>query len=338
MSHTLLIDGNSIGYAAQSAVKLTSGGMETQAAFGIIKTVRELRQSYPKFTPLFLWDGRADWRFALHPAYKSNRDSDPEKVRNKEAYAKMRPYIARLLRHLGVRQMTATFHEADDLAGYFVQKLSSDPENQIGLITGDRDWLQLVRKNVFWRDMRDDSRLITAKNFYDKTGCKTPFAFLETKILEGDTSDVISGVGGIGATGAPEFIAEFGSVREFWRRCDSGEFVPKYKNHKNLWQGTSPITLEEHMGQFPANDGSVDEKVYAKSQKKHRDAWIGQGRSIYKRNFQLMQLLRVTPPEKKDTQVDPGKFDVRAFASVCEELAFTSILRNLDEFTSFFKG
>ena len=136
----------------------------------------------------------------------------------------------------------------------------------------------------------------------------------------------------------PEFIAEFGSVREFWRRCDSGEFVPKYKAHKNLWLGTSPITLEEHMAQFPANDGTVDEKTYAKMQKKHQDDYIGQGRSIYKRNFQLMQLLRVQPPEKKDVIVDAGKFDKEAFANVCEELGFISILRNLDEFTSYFKG
>jgi 5'-3' exonuclease len=211
----------------------------------------------------------------------------------------MRPYIAKALSHLGVRQLTANEYEADDLAGFLVRKLSADPANEIGLISGDQDWLQLVRKNVFWRDMRDDVKQINATNFYDKTGCLSPFAFLECKILTGDTSDCISGVGGIGEKGAPEFIAEFGSVRNFWQQCASGTFVPKKKAHTNL--ATGP------------------------------------GRALYKRNFQLMQLLKVEAPPKSDTKLDLGKFDREAFANICGELAFTSILRNLDEYVAHFQ-
>jgi len=294
----LLIDGNAIGYSAQQATKLNAGGMETQAAFGIVKTVRELRLEHRSFVPMVLWDGRAEWRFKLNPEYKSNRRDTPEKRAMKESYAKQKPFIERLLSSLGVRQMTAFNMEADDLAGYFVRKLSADPTNEIGLITGDGDWDQLVRRNVWRQDPRSDAKLITAANFYAKTGCKTPFAYLETKILMGDTSDCISGVGGIGEKGAPEFIAEFGSVRNFWRRCDSGEFKPRLKKHVGL---ASP-----------------------------------EGRALYKRNFQMMQLLQVEPPAKAETKIDTGKFDKEAFANVCEGLAFGSILRNLDEFTKPF--
>lgn len=299
MNKVLIVDGNAIGYAAQSATKLTCGGMETQAAYGCIKTLRELRQAYPAYSILWLWDGRAEWRFKLHPEYKSNRKDSPEKIAMKESYAKQKPYIEAMLRHLGVRQMIAFSAEADDMAGYFVGKLSTDPAAKIGLITGDRDWLQLVRKNVWWKDPRDDAKFIDHTNFYAKSGCKTPFAFLETKILMGDTSDCISGVGGIGEKGAPEFIAEFGSVRKFWQLCDSGEFKPRLKKHIGL---ASP-----------------------------------EGRVIYKRNFQLMQLLKVEAPPKSDLKVDAGKFDKEAFANVCEDLAFVSILKNLDEFTQRFK-
>lgn len=337
MANTLLIDANSIGYAAQGAPKLTSGGMQTQAAFGFLKTMRSLRVVYPEYTPVILWDGKADWRFKLHPEYKSNRDTDPQKVAEREAYSKMRPYIARALTHLGVRQMTAAHHEADDMAGHLVRKLSADPSNSIGLISGDQDWLQLVRRNVFWRDMRDDSKLITANNFYDKTGCRTPFAFLESKILQGDTSDVVSGVGGIGEKGAPEFLAEFGSVREFWRRCDSGEFVPKLLAHKRLWKGISPFTKEEWVAQQVLPAVCRTEKEDAKLKKQWLDAWPGQGRSIYKRNFQLMQLLKVEPPKKEDVRLDLGKFDQDAFAEICGELAFVSITKSLDAFTNLFK-
>ncbi|WKZ86254.1 5'-3' exonuclease [Ralstonia pickettii] len=299
MSKTLLIDANSIGYACHSSTKLTAGGMQTQAVFGFVRTMRELRREYPKHTPMVLWDGRAEWRFKLHPLYKSNRDNDPKKVAMKEAYAEQRPYIARALKHLGIRQVTALQHEADDMAGYFVAELTKNPENEVVLITGDEDWIQLVRRNVTWRDMRNDDKKVSLANLFDKTGYKTPYAFLEGKCLQGDTSDVISGVGKIGEKGAPEFLAQFGTVREFWRRVDSGEFTLKYVAHKNL---ASP-----------------------------------EGRAIFARNLKLMQLLKVQKPAKEDMRVEIGKVDDEAFQALCEELAFSSILKNVPLFTSIFK-
>lgn len=330
--HTLLVDVNAIGYAAQQATKLSSGGMETQAAFGVLKTMRELRQLYPQFTPLILWDGRAQWRYDLYPEYKSNRNSTPEKLAMKASYATQKPYIEKLLRHLGVRQITAYTHEADDLAGHFVRKFSANPKHRVGLITGDGDWLQFVRQNVFWRDLRDDSRFVTARNFYDYTGCKTPMQFLERKCLTGDTSDTIGGVGGLGKDkGAPELIAQFGSVREFWRQCEAGEFKPTTKAHYSLWKGECEHDKDAWKALYT---GDPDDK---KALKFHMDKWPGQGRAIFRRNFQLMQLLKVQPPKREDIKVDSGAYDKDAFKAACEELAFFSITRNLDEFTNHFK-
>jgi DNA polymerase-1 len=332
--HTLIVDINAVGYSWQQVTKLTSGGMETQAAYGVLKTMRELRMVYPKFTPLILWDGRAQWRYDMYPDYKSNRTSTPEKIAMKAAYAKQKPFIEQLLSSLGIRQLTAFKHEADDMAGHFVRKLSADPEHRIGLITGDGDWIQLVRKNVFWRDMRDDSRLVTATNFYEYTGCKTPLEFLERKCLTGDTSDVISPVGGFGADGAPLFIAEHGSVREFWRKCDAGEHIPKNKAEQRLWKGRCEHDRDAWADLYPPDDGTPD---HEKRRKKHVSNWPGQGRDIFARNFKLMQLLKIDPPRREDLKVDPGAFDKAKFEGLCGELAFMSILKNLDEFTNHFK-
>ena len=300
MAKINIIDGNSIGHAAHRATKLTSGSLQTQAIYGFIRTMRDMKVEHPDFTPLCLWDGKAQFRFDLHPLYKSNRDNDPKKVAEREHYVAQRPYIARCLEHMGIRQMTAMHHEADDMAGYMEAKITAQPGNEVLLSTGDMDWVQLIRKGVTWRDHRDDSKVITLDNLMDKTGYPTPYAFLEGKCLHGDSSDVIPGVGGIGEKGAPEFIAEFGSVRKFWQRCDSGEFVPKKKAHINL---ASPA-----------------------------------GRVAFGRNLRLMQLLKVQQPDQKDVKVVPGKFDADKFAEVCEELAFVSILRNLDHFLKPFRS
>jgi len=294
----LFIDGNSVGYSCHYATKLNVGGMETQAIFGFVKTMRELRVIYPTHTPIVLWDGRAEWRFKLHPDYKSNRDNDPKKLAVKEAYQAQVPYIQRMNDTLGIRQLKVFTHEADDMAGHMVSKFAKDG-NQIVLISGDRDWIQLVRPGVTWRDMRDDSRIVTLDNLLDKTGYATPLAFLEGKCLQGDTSDCIPGVGGIGEKGAPEFMAEFGSVRNFLRRVDSGDFVPKKKAHINL---ASP-----------------------------------EGRRAFARNLRMMQLLKVEKPNPDKVDRFNANLNPERFQALCEDLAFRSIATNIETFIKPFK-
>ena len=300
MAKYLLIDGNSVGYACHHGTKLSSGGQETQAVFGFLKTMRELRVTYPEHTPIVLWDGRAEWRFVLNPSYKSNRNDDPKKVATKEAYQSQGPFIKDALEALGIRQMRATTHEADDMAGYLVSKLMATAGTEIVLISGDGDWIQLVRSGVTWRDMRDDAKIVTIANLFEKTGYKTPLAYLEGKCLQGDSSDVISGVGGIGEKGAPVFLAEFGSVRNFWKMCDDGTFKPKLKAHLNLYQGD--------------------------------------GRKLFGRNLKLMQLIKVAKPEAAYVEVRKGEVNRERFQQICEELGFASILKQLDVFINRFEA
>jgi len=296
----LLIDGNSVGYACHYATKLNAGGMETQAIFGFTKTMRELRVTYPDSVPIVLWDGHADWRFKLNPDYKSNRDNDPKKVAIKEAYQKQGPFIKDIVEALGVRQMRVTTHEADDMAGYMVTELTQKPGNEITLISGDRDWLQLVRPGVTWRDMRDDAKIVTMANFFDKTAYKTPLAFLEGKCLQGDSSDCISGVGGIGEKGAIDLLATFGSVKNFWKACEDGSYKPTKKALVSLYEG--------------------------------------EGRKLFARNFSMMQLLRVQKPKPEAVELRKGALDVGRFHDLCAELAFGSITKNIDHFTKPFEA
>lgn len=332
MSKTIIVDGNAIGYAAHYATKLTSGKLETQAIFGFVKTMRELRSTYRDHKMIILWDGKAKWRYDLNPNYKGNREDDPKKVAIREAYAEQRPYIQRAMKHLGVRQMTVMTHEADDMAGLLVNQLIKQDGDEIVLITGDQDWIQLVRPGVTWRDIRDDSKVINMGNLMDKTGYATPYGFLEGKCLQGDTSDCIPGVGGIGEKGAPEFIAEFGSVRAFWAACDEREFIPTKKHHMNLWKGASEFTKEQWVAKYEGDP--EDEKAL----KAYVSAWPGQGRIIFGRNLRMMQLLKVKKPDAADVRIENGKFDKDEFSKLCEELNFASILKSLDNFTNAFKG
>lgn len=293
---TLIIDGNSLGHAAHNATKLTVGEMQTQAIYGMVKSCKLLAEKYPGWNQLVLWDGKAEWRKALYPEYKSNRKAKDEKQEaHKAAYKAQSPFVRKALQLIGIRQILVTSLEADDMAGILVKRAT----NNIVLVSGDRDWLQLVRPNVIWFDPIRDYR-VGVGNFTEFTGYFTPREFLEGKALMGDTSDCIPGVGGIGEKGAPEFMAQFKSVENFFKQVDDGSFVPKKKAHQNL-------ASEE-------------------------------GRAAFKRNLRLMNLLDVPNPIKEDTQVTVPTYNEAGFRLLCEKLAFMSILRDFDNFMTPFRA
>ena len=293
----LIIDANSLGYASHMATKLKSGDFETQSIFGMVKSARDMISDTPNL--LYLWDGHAQWRYDLYPRYKADRDKDPKQALMRANYKKARPFIQLALKSLGVRQLTVTTAEADDLAGFFAKSLN--PTDQIEFVTGDKDWLQLVKENTSWFDPIRDDR-VSIKNFMEFTGYKDGRAFMEGKALQGDTSDKITGVGGIGEKGAPLFLAQFGSVQNFFDRVDSGDYIPKKKAEQNF------------------ADKSAE------------------GREIFARNVQLMNLLDVPKPKAQDVVYTEPKFDKEQFRVICGRMNFASILSNFDNFVRPFEG
>lgn len=213
----LLVDGNGMGYYHQQSDKLHNGEIEVQAAFGFVKNVRRY-SSILHARPMILWDGFSSRRRDFYPDYKANRNDDPDIKKMKEGFAAQKPYIIKIMTALGVIQLVAKDAEADNLAGMLVSRMASQLTTEhIYLLTGDSDWLQLVREKVSWVSLREDAKnkQVNFEQFAELTGFATPRAFLEAKALQGDKSDNISGVGGIGAGGAKELLHE-------WKRHKNG--------------------------------------------------------------------------------------------------------------------
>jgi len=334
MANTVIIDGNSIAHASHNSPKLTVGSFETQAIFGMLKTLRAMKRDYPGWNFIVLWDGRAEWRFDLLPEYKGNRVAKNDiEEKDKAAFKAQSPFIRKALSLLGVRQLLVATAEADDMAGILSQRLSASG-NLVVLMSGDKDWIQLVNPRVKWFDPIRN-REVTEANFFEFTGYRDPQAFIDGKALTGDSSDNISGVGGIGEMGAPEFVAEFGSVQSFFDLCDSGKHVPKLKARQRLL-GTCPLNKDEWIAKFEHDVSSTVPKE--KQFKKYVDSWPGQGRLLFPRNRRLMNLLDAPKPSNDDVTVIPAKHDKDRFRILCEKLAFASILREFDAFTKTFEG
>lgn len=292
----ILVDGNAVGYAEHNATTLTMGEFQTQAVFGFVKKMHRLASEYPVHAINVLWDSPVQGkRYQLFPDYKATRSAadDPERLKRRAAYRAQLPLIHKMVTALGIPQIEAEGLEADDLGGILSRRFADAGEDVL-LVTGDRDWLQLVNERVAWFDPRDGGKRIDHTNFFEATGYKTGREFLHGKCLVGDSSDDIPPVGGIGEKGAPVFIAQFRSVHEFWRRCDSGEFVPKTKAHINLWKG--------------------------------------EGRANFERNFALMNLLDLPGLDRHTLKVTPGKFNKDIFLLLCERLGFMSIIKREEAF------
>jgi len=300
----MLIDGNSVGYAAQYATKLVVDGMEVQAIYNSLHTLKKLKAEYPDYVMLILWDGRAQFRFDALPDYKSDRDDTHHKEVNRTAYSIQAPVLRKMVGHLGFTQVVAPNFEADDLAGYFTTKFN---DKTIELITGDKDWLQLITPKVSWHDPRySPGTFCNWRGFRDFTNYETTAKFLEGKALIGDKSDNISGVGGIGPVASEGIMKNFGSVAGLLKWYKIAGPLDK----KNVPQDLSRVR------------GKVNKFCESEDAQK-----------IFKRNMGIMNLSNSTILEqvKSNIQIDKGKKDMKAFHDMCAELSFLSITRNIEK-------
>jgi len=311
MKQVLLIDGNSIGFAAQNGTKLTAGDRQTQAIYGFLRSLRGAVRKFPGYTPIVLWDGKAQFRFDLFPGYKDRSGKNEKMDEMREAYKEQRPDIGKAVNLLGVTQAIASNLEADDLAAIYSKKIS-EVGGRVVLVTGDKDWMQLVGPSVVWYEHRQErERIVTEAELMDETGFPTPSAFIEGKALMGDTSDTIPGVGGFGEKGAPVFLAEFGSVRNFLKMHSEGQIKKLTAAQERLAKNTAPKPSKKYGEMAPA-----------------RDAYI--------RNMKLVDLNWKGRPEPENLKLIRGNFDLNEFGYFCDERLFNSITSNLHEWVEPF--
>lgn len=299
------IDGNSVGHAAQHGFtkggkKLSAGGTETTAIFGMLTSVQKILRTRVTATPIVLWDGRS-WRYSVFPDYKGNRTDTAEKQAERERYRLQRQNMFKGLHLLGVSQLVAGNMEADDLAAILTRKEVAKG-NHVALITGDKDWIQLVEKGVAWLDHKED-RKVTCTNFAEFTGFQTQKAFIHAKALQGDTGDNIKTNIGIGEKGAKDLLTVFPCVHTFL--------------NTPLDQATA--TYEGAMAcKFPKKFRTLHES----DELRNRFEWA----------LSLMDLGHPDIPPLEGIRGTKQKLDRPAFEAFCAQFAFMSILKDMDRF------
>lgn len=306
MDRYLLIDGMNIAHAANNTKTLKVGDTQVQAIYHFIKIIRKFIANYPTAKPAVLWDG-ASWRYMDFPEYKSNRKNEDTPAAKKAADMKkvaesQIPAIKKAMSLLGVPQVRSSNMEADDLAAIMGDRYV-DKGHKVILVSGDKDWVQLVRPGMIWFDPIKGRKIMKPADMKDALGydLQSFEAFLEMKCLMGDTGDGIGGVGGIGDKGAIEFLNTYTSTANF-----------------------SNMLL----------DGTLDPK---KVPKKFRDFAESEDKQItFRRNVRLMDLRTNKRPAPINLKVDAGTPDIERFRTFCNRLMFRSITAELETWISVF--
>lgn len=240
----LVLDGNSILNRAFYGIKLltTKNGEYTNAIYGFLTMMSKiLADTSPEAVAIAFDLKQPTFRHKKFDGYKANRHKMPDE------FALQLPIIKELLIALGYKLVECPGFEADDILGTLA-RVCENTDNECIVATGDRDSLQLVSDKV-------NVRLITTKNVvtYDtdkileEYGVK-PEQLIDIKAIQGDTSDNIPGVKGIGQKGATELITRFNNLDYIYENLDTIDIKPAMR--KKLEEGKDSAFLSRFLGEI----------------------------------------------------------------------------------------
>ncbi|MCQ4022724.1 MULTISPECIES: DNA polymerase I [unclassified Ruminococcus] len=247
----LVLDGNSILNRAFYGIKLltTKDGTFTNAVYGFMTMLIKIKEDVQPDAVAVAFDLKAPtFRHKKYDGYKANRKPMPAEL------ASQMPIIKELLIKLGYKTVECEGFEADDILGTLA-KACEDNGCECVLATGDRDSLQLVSESVTVRLAatkmgRPDVRIYDEAKIAEDYGV-SPKQLIDIKAIQGDTSDNIPGVKGIGEKGAGELIRKFGSLDGVYENIDSADIKPAMR--KKLEQDRDNAYLSLMLGEIAKN-------------------------------------------------------------------------------------
>lgn len=242
----LVLDGNSILNRAFYGIKLlsTKSGEFTNGIYGFLTMFKKMLDETEPDAVAIAFDLKAPtFRHKEYAGYKAKRKGMPEEL------AQQMPVLKELLADMGYKITVCEGYEADDILGTLA-KACEESGNTCLIATGDRDSLQLVSDKT-------TVRLLSTKfgqaqvTLYDDAQIKEdygvePKQLIDIKAIQGDASDNIPGVAGIGEKGAKELIQKFGSLKNIYDNLETLDI--KEGTRKKLEDSKENAFLSERLG------------------------------------------------------------------------------------------
>lgn len=234
----VIIDGNSLLYRAFYALPsmMMANGNYTNAIYGfanmIIKIISDIR---PTHMAVAFDVSKRTFRTDMYEDYKGTRSPMPDELRNQ-----IEP-VKTMLSLMKIQVVEKPNFEADDIIGTLSKKF--DNTSTI-IVTGDRDSLQLISDSVtVWLNKKglSDVKVMDKIAMIDEYGM-SPDSFLHLKALQGDNSDNIPGVPGIGPKTALELIQKYKTLEGVYEHID--ELKPGVQNKLIVGRGLANLSFK----------------------------------------------------------------------------------------------
>lgn len=257
MGKLVLIDGNSIlnraFYGIMGSKMLQSkDGTPTNAVYGFLAILFKILEDIKPEYLVVAFDLKGPTkRHEMYDGYKANRKGMPDEL------ACQMPIIKEILRAMKIDIVEKQGYEGDDILG----TLSVYGEKQgldVTILSGDRDTFQLATDKVTIRIPRTKMGKTEVEDFnkakVEEIYNLEPKQLIEVKGLQGDTSDNIPGVPGIGEKTALKLIQEYKNIENLYKLLEEGKAEDvKGKTRERIIENKDLAFLSKELGTININ-------------------------------------------------------------------------------------
>ncbi len=251
MKKLALIDGNSIANRAfygimGSKMLMTKDGKYTNAVYGFLAILFKLLEDVKPEYMAVAFDLKAPTaRHKAYDGYKANRKGMPEELKEQM------PIIKDILRAMNIDIIEKEGYEADDVLGT-LSRYGEKNGLDVVILSGDRDTFQLATDKVTimiprTKAGKTETQEYDRKKIEEEYGLE-PKQLIEVKGLQGDASDNIPGVPGIGEKTAISLIKEYGSIENLYSKIEKNEDNLKGKQREKLVENKDLAELSRFLG------------------------------------------------------------------------------------------
>ena len=240
----MILDGNSVINRAYFGVKpLTNReGLYTHAIYGFLNILERMEKEEKPDAVCVAFDLHGPtFRHLQYDGYKATRHGMPEEL------AMQMPVMKEVLAAMNIPVYACQGWEADDVIGT-VGRICSNNDWECVVVTGDRDSLQLIDKNVHVKLViskpgQTTATLYTEEKFQEEYGFE-PKRLIDLKALMGDSSDNIPGVKGIGEKTAKTLLQTFGTLDGVYANLDDKIIKPKQRENLIAYKDNAYLSYD----------------------------------------------------------------------------------------------
>ncbi len=242
MKKIIIIDGNSLAYSRIPDVEkmpkeTVFASTDSRNIFIVRKFIKKILRYkfllYNDYKIIVIFDeqNKFTFRHEMDERYKSKHLSEKRQEQKNYVYKQI-DEIKKILKFINIPYYSSLEWEADDIIGMLINKFEKRGILST-IVSGDKDILQLISGKTrveFILPNENTSVIVNRSNVWDVSGGVWPDQIIEMKMLAGDSSDNIKGIG----------LIKDGRVN-YWTLIEASEHIKKWGSIDNMYKNIEKL-------------------------------------------------------------------------------------------------